>query len=1607
MNIFLSSDDLSPTISFISPSPLEGSVVNASPIVNVSISDAGNQTYSFFNDGLVLWMRLNNESGENATFFKDWSGLGNNGTCSGTTCPTFNASGKFGGTQRFDGVDDYIINSSSTASLETTTNSFTYSAWIKTNSPINNFNGVIGLKQSNTAKQSYIYLNPGGSIGCRFDTTSSSFLCSTVGNTSDLLWHHVALIYNGSTATLYFDRINSSGTNILGILNYTSPLFQVGKRVGASEIFNGSIDEVMIFNRSLSATEIQALYNSSQYYLQRGYTGLSGVQNITATSVDDSGNVNTSSLTFTADAIFPGVSFTGATPANGTNQNWNSIFVNVSSNDTYEHYSFVDFDNSLVGYWRLERGNGTFFADDTGRNNGTCSGTTCPVFNASGKFGGDYEFDGINDSITLPRAGTSNILNLSSQPFTLAAWWKPASFSSEKIILGRLGFNSGLLSSSNGFYFEIRNTSAASPIAITGSCSGVGNWCHGVAVFNTTNAFLYINGVLVGSGNWSSGNVHSTPSSNPLTIGGNTGWYSNGSIDEVMVFNRSLSASEIGALYNASAIKYYNNFTSLGDGGHTFTAYAVDSAGNKNSTDQRIITVDTTSPNGTLLAPPSGTYSNTGTVNLTANLSDSNGIRNASLNIYNSSGALINITWITDFVGNVVNRVVGVVVGLADGVYTWFYQVFDLAGNSFTTANGTLIIDTTYPTVNFTSPTPANNTGRSSNFIINASIFDINLANVTLNWNGTLKIFNTTNESIADLGNGNYIFTYNQTGLVVGVSYYYNITIVDLAGNSNASETRIVKGNSDPAIVSVSINPGSDDDIDPNVTLTFEVNASDTDSNIDSLILRAGKQNETLNNYTLMNTSEKGIYTIYNISFTPEEESNYTFRIIANDTENALAFYETNISVFYDYSWNASIGFSAVTGRYSQNKYIGNITINNTGDYNLTVDYITDNSPYPTGLGLKYDGMYYVYPSFIIASNQSSKGSRNILINATFSPTNRSDVVAITLAAGAANPVSKILNFSLVSFAGGPYFDMVIDNYNERVNQSSNFSLGGYVSNIGDSQAYNISLNWTLPSSFGIIGGNLSSFMVNLSSREQSPFYTNRSDMNISINSQVTAGEYTVYLSATGSNETGIADETNKTTSKKITVYCSITDGVCGAGCSYLSNTTFYDSDCSAPSTGSTDSTGGGGGGGGVGDKSLSEKSSATFELVRGKDKEFSFEIRNKYSFIMRNITIKASGTNAKYVELLPATIYSLEPGAVQNITVRISAPGYFSQGNYTIYFDISGDLVSNQTITRVYEKKATTLIILEYSRDEAKEAIDLINSMFDEMNASALNLDSISLLKKSAQEAFSRDDFVKLKEIVNEAKIIRDNAFESKSIIDSLNEEIAASEKKGINIIETKKILYLAEILFNRGDYALALEKLKEARLTYALEVKGEYNLLYTIKNNPGKSTGAALAVLLLSFGSTYLVRLRLYRSKRRILIEEEKLLLELMKVVQRECFEKNSLSMEEYNEAMKQYEMRLSETIEDRIRVESRIANLLKVQGKKKALNEEKQKITILVKKLQEDYLVHGEIETRVYENMLKSYSKRIAEVEEQLAFLDAQKALTADSIFSHALRKMGMKR
>jgi hypothetical protein len=120
-----------------------------------------------------------------------------------------------------------------------------------------------------------------------------------------------------------------------------------------------------------------------------------------------------------------------------------------------------------------------------------------------------------------------------------------------------------------------------------------GRWYHIVGVADGTTGSIYIDGVLDKSGLIT---LAPTETYDNIEIGGLAGFTSqtafNGSIDEVMIFNRALTQSEISALYNSKANNFYGTFNNLANGLHTYTVYAIDSNGNFANSGQRTLNVN-------------------------------------------------------------------------------------------------------------------------------------------------------------------------------------------------------------------------------------------------------------------------------------------------------------------------------------------------------------------------------------------------------------------------------------------------------------------------------------------------------------------------------------------------------------------------------------------------------------------------------------------------------------------------------------------------------------------------------------------------------------------------------------------------------------------------------------------------------------------------------------------------------------------------------------------------------------------------------------------------------------------------------------------------------
>jgi len=203
--------------------------------------------------------------------------------------------------------------------------------------------------------------------------------------------------------------------------------------------------------------------------------------------------------------------------------------------------------NSMIAYWRLDRGisgNGGNVVDYSGSNLG---GDTRNGVNtgAEGVLGtNSFEFDGKNDYVY---SDDDSIYNTMTDGFTIAGWFYPKDYGGDRNALIRKSGSFVVYPDNGTLDSYIWGVSANRLVA--GNVPE-GQWTHIAVTYNGDDSRIhYINGQNVASNNPGSGMA---TSGSPVGIGAKpdgTNYFQNGSIDEVRVYNRSLSQSEVKELY--------------------------------------------------------------------------------------------------------------------------------------------------------------------------------------------------------------------------------------------------------------------------------------------------------------------------------------------------------------------------------------------------------------------------------------------------------------------------------------------------------------------------------------------------------------------------------------------------------------------------------------------------------------------------------------------------------------------------------------------------------------------------------------------------------------------------------------------------------------------------------------------------------------------------------------------------------------------------------------------------------------------------------------------------------------------------------------------------
>ena len=430
---------------------------------------------------------------------------GDNGTLEGGA--TF-APGMVGQGFRLDGTNAYVQIPDSDALKPT---NVTVEAWVWLDPNVSPANEHIIFKQN-----SWSYLFEGYSLlkehvdnGDGTFTDRFSFVVTSGGDqvithsTTAVqrgVWYHVGGTYDGTTATLWVNGLAEASAYAGFALDYgTSPVFigTTGVPGVYVNMLAGIIDEPAIYNRALSTNEIAAIYNA-------GSAGKCAPPSPTC----------------------------------------------------------VEPPAGLVGWWKGD-GNPV---DSVGGNNGVEQNNTY----TNGEVGQAFDFNGDGQYVEIPQSAS---LNPSNQ-LTIEFWMKADPNNSMTSYQGLVASDFYFISLTSGHTFNVGvnfgvstdNGSSFSEIADAnngGAVVSAGTWHHVAGVYDGAKLQLYIDGQPWGNSIACSGNISPMLADSFLGLGSEDGRtvcpscvadrYFNGLLDEVSIYSRALTPSEIQSIYNAGS----------------------------------------------------------------------------------------------------------------------------------------------------------------------------------------------------------------------------------------------------------------------------------------------------------------------------------------------------------------------------------------------------------------------------------------------------------------------------------------------------------------------------------------------------------------------------------------------------------------------------------------------------------------------------------------------------------------------------------------------------------------------------------------------------------------------------------------------------------------------------------------------------------------------------------------------------------------------------------------------------------------------------------------------------------------------------------------------
>jgi hypothetical protein len=548
-------------LTFTAPSSLTETVLTVTAI------DAGNsssdthrttRTSTIVDAGLVAHWNFDGDQGRTAT---DVTGRGHNGRINGSRRVTVGS----GRGLYHDGNDFVTVDSAADLDLQ---GPHTIAGWIKPRTSFaamkptfpylinkqdwsGNSGYYFGIIDGNTNRFGMRTLT-GSSLADRLEATA------TISDSGQ--WIHLAAVSDGAYLKFYRNGALVSSVATAGKLANSN-----GQTLIIGHGIEGTIDDIRIYNRSLSVGDLAAIATAvpTQIDLEI-YAGQDAdvllpstahlTASVTGSLAADNNNIVTwlgllgpGSVTFEhADRLDTFASFSAAgsyilacTVQNKLVKRLDIVVVTV--------YEAAQLNSGLVAYWPFNEASGATAQDASGNNN---HAVITGASRVAGRFSGGLRFNG--SAYALANDSTS----LRVQAFTISMWAKPdkafpAMASLYPNLVSKLDYNANA-----GYYFGVANpdSDVLGTMLMTGTSQALyrralyqettatGVWTHLATSFNGSVLRMYRNGAEVMSQAVPTSVINHNAI--PLTIGNGF----EGDLDDVRIYNRTLSASEINAL---------------------------------------------------------------------------------------------------------------------------------------------------------------------------------------------------------------------------------------------------------------------------------------------------------------------------------------------------------------------------------------------------------------------------------------------------------------------------------------------------------------------------------------------------------------------------------------------------------------------------------------------------------------------------------------------------------------------------------------------------------------------------------------------------------------------------------------------------------------------------------------------------------------------------------------------------------------------------------------------------------------------------------------------------------------------------------------------------